>query len=56
MAARSGWIAAPGGVLIQDAQGTIIGAVGISGDTDKDDLLRHVEAAAGLVADTGEVA
>jgi uncharacterized protein GlcG (DUF336 family) len=46
----------PGGVLIRDAAGDIIGAVGISGDTsDKDELccIAGIEAA-GLTADTGE--
>jgi len=45
----------PGGVLIRDASKTVIGAVGISGDTsDKDEAccLAGI-AAAGLVADTG---
>ncbi len=46
----------PGGVLIRDAAGDIIGAVGISGDTsDKDEAccVAGIEAA-GLAADTGE--
>jgi len=45
----------PGGVLIRDASKTVIGAVGISGDTsDKDEAccLAGI-AAAGLVGDTG---
>jgi uncharacterized protein GlcG (DUF336 family) len=45
----------PGGVLIRDAAGEIIGAVGISGDTsDKDELcaVAGIEAA-GLKADPG---
>jgi uncharacterized protein GlcG (DUF336 family) len=45
----------PGGVLIRDASKTVIGAVGISGDTsDKDETccLAGI-AAAGLVSDTG---
>ena len=45
----------PGGVLIKDASGDIIGAVGISGDTsDKDEVcaIAGVEAA-GLKADPG---
>ena len=49
-------VPAPGGVLIRDAAGDIIGAVGISGDTsDKDELccIAGIEAA-GLIADTGE--
>lgn len=49
-------VPAPGGVLIRDAAGDIIGAVGISGDTsDKDEAcaVAGIEAA-GLNADTGE--
>jgi uncharacterized protein GlcG (DUF336 family) len=45
----------PGGVLIRDAEGAIIGAVGISGDTsDKDEAcaIAGIEAA-GLFADPG---
>jgi len=45
----------PGGVLIRDASKTVLGAVGISGDTsDKDEAcaLSGI-AAAGLVGDTG---
>lgn len=46
----------PGGVLIRDKGGDIIGAVGISGDTGENDELCAVEGikAAGLTADTGE--
>ena len=49
-------VPAPGGVLIRDAAGDIIGAVGISGDTsDKDEIcaVAGIEAT-GLKADTGE--
>ena len=57
MAASNGRVVpAPGGVLIRDAAGAIIGAVGISGDTsDKDEMccVAGIEAA-GLSADTGE--
>jgi uncharacterized protein GlcG (DUF336 family) len=45
----------PGGVLIRDAGGDIIGAVGVSGDTsDKDEVcaIAGIEAAA-LKADPG---
>jgi uncharacterized protein GlcG (DUF336 family) len=45
----------PGGVLIRDGEGAIIGAVGISGDTsDKDEAcaIAGIEAA-GLLADPG---
>jgi uncharacterized protein GlcG (DUF336 family) len=47
----------PGGVLIRDAEGDVIGAVGISGDTsDKDEAcaIAGIEAA-GLFADPGGV-
>jgi uncharacterized protein GlcG (DUF336 family) len=45
----------PGGVLIRDSSGALIGAVGISGDTSVRDEACAVEGihAAGLVADTG---
>jgi len=57
LAAASGGrvVTTPGGVLIRDSAGTIIGAVGISGDTsDNDELcaLAGIEAA-GLKADPG---
>jgi uncharacterized protein GlcG (DUF336 family) len=59
MAASGGRIVpAPGGVLIRDASGEIVGSVGISGDTsDKDEAcaVAGIEAA-GLTADTGETA
>lgn len=46
----------PGGVLIRDASGVLLGAVGISGDTsDKDeDAACAGIVAAGLVSDTGQ--
>lgn len=46
----------PGGALIRNAAGTIVGAVGISGDTSDNDevcLVVGVESQ-GLVADTGD--
>jgi uncharacterized protein GlcG (DUF336 family) len=49
------FVPAPGGVLIRDASGDIIGAVGVSGDSsDKDEVcaVAGIEAA-GLKADTG---
>jgi uncharacterized protein GlcG (DUF336 family) len=48
-------IPVPGGVLIKDAGGQVIGAIGISGDTSDNDEAAAVAgiAAAGLVADTG---
>jgi uncharacterized protein GlcG (DUF336 family) len=45
-----------GGVLIRDADGEIIGSVGISGDTSDNDetcAIAGIEAA-GLIADTGQ--
>jgi uncharacterized protein GlcG (DUF336 family) len=57
MAASGGRIVpAPGGVLIRDAAGDIVGAVGISGDTSEKDEACAVAGivAAGLRADTGE--
>ena len=59
MAASGGRIVpAAGGVLIRDAAGGIVGAVGISGDTsDKDEACAVAGiAAAGLAAATGETA
>jgi len=46
----------PGGVLIRDPSGEIIGSVGISGDASGNDELCAVAGikAAGLVADTGD--
>ena len=46
-------VANPGGVLIRDAAGDIIGAVGISGDTGENDEICAVAGieAAGLVSD-----
>ena len=59
MAASGGRIVpVPGGVLIRDAGGEIIGSVGISGDTsDKDEICAvHGIRAAGLMPDTGDPA
>ncbi|HWS08786.1 MAG TPA: heme-binding protein [Xanthobacteraceae bacterium] len=57
LAAASGgrMVSNPGGVLIKDSSGTIVGACGISGDTsDKDEMcaVAGIEAA-GLKADPG---
>ena len=45
----------PGGVLVKDSSGAIIGAVGVSGDTSDNDETAALAgiAAAGLVADAG---
>ena len=59
MAASGGRIVpVPGGVLIRDAAGEIIGSVGISGDTsDKDEACAvHGIKSAGLTPDTGDPA
>lgn len=44
----------PGGILIRNAEGAVVGAVGISGETSENDELCAVHGvqAAGLVADT----
>ena len=49
-------VALPGGVLIRDAGGQIVGSVGVSGDTSDNDELCAVAAvvAAGFTADTGD--
>ena len=48
-------VTVPGGVLIRDGEGEIIGAVGVTGDTSDNDEICAVEGihAAGLVPDTG---
>ncbi len=45
----------PGGVLVKDASGNIVGAVGVSGDTSDNDEAAALAgiAATGLVADAG---
>ncbi|HEY1726184.1 MAG TPA: heme-binding protein [Steroidobacteraceae bacterium] len=51
----SGLVPVAGGVLIRDAQGELLGAVGVTGDTSDNDeacALAGIRAA-GLVADTG---
>ena len=46
----------PGGMLIRNAAGLIVGSVGISGDTSENDEVCGVAGiiAAGLVPDTGD--
>jgi uncharacterized protein GlcG (DUF336 family) len=53
-----GMVPVPGGVLIRTAQGDILGAVGISGDTSDNDEICAVTGieAVGLIADTGAAA
>jgi uncharacterized protein GlcG (DUF336 family) len=50
-----GIVPVPGGVLIRDAGGALLGAVGVTGDTSDNDELCALAgiAAAGLTADTG---
>lgn len=52
---RGGLVPVPGGVLVRDAEGTLVGAVGISGDNSDNDERAAVAgiSAAGLQADTG---
>jgi uncharacterized protein GlcG (DUF336 family) len=53
--AQGAVIPVPGGVLIRDASGTLLGAVGISGDTSDNDEICALAGitAVGLVAETG---
>ena len=56
--ARGALIPVPGGVLIKDSNGDVVGAVGISGDTSENDEACAVFGikSAGLVSDTGDPA
>ena len=53
--ARGALVPVPGGVLVRDAAGVLVGAVGISGDTSDNDETCALAgiAAAGLTADVG---
>ena len=53
--AQGRMVPVPGGVLIHDASGALLGAIGISGDTSDNDEICAVAGieAASLVADTG---
>lgn len=53
--ARGALVPVPGGVLIQDAGGQVVGAIGLSGDTSDNDeaCAVHAIGEAGLVAVTG---
>ena len=55
-ALASGIVPVPGGVLIKDKDGTILGAVGVSGDTSDNDEIAALAgiAAAGFVGDGGQ--
>lgn len=50
-----GMVPLPGGVLLRDGAGVLIGALGVSGDTSDNDEICALAgiAASGLVADTG---
>ena len=50
-----GLVPVPGGLLVRDGAGTLVGAVGVSGDNSDNDEIAALAgiAAAGLVADTG---
>lgn len=54
-AAGGALVPVPGGVLIRDVLGTLLGAVGISGDTSDNDEIAAMAGveAAGLVGETG---
>jgi uncharacterized protein GlcG (DUF336 family) len=45
----------PGGILVKDARGTVLGAVGVSGDTSDNDEIAGAAGieAVGLVSDFG---
>jgi uncharacterized protein GlcG (DUF336 family) len=51
----SGMLPVPGGVLVRDGEGSLLGAVGVTGDTSDNDELCALAgiAAAGLDADSG---
>jgi uncharacterized protein GlcG (DUF336 family) len=53
--ARGALVPVPGGVLIQDGEGRLLGAIGLSGDTSDNDerCAVHAIAEVGLVASTG---
>lgn len=53
--AEGALVPVPGGVLVRDSNGTLLGAVGVTGDNSDNDEMCAVAGieAAGLVADTG---
>lgn len=55
-AIAGGLVPVPGGVIIKDQSGTIIGSLGVSGDTSDNDELAALAgvAAAGLIGDAGQ--
>jgi uncharacterized protein GlcG (DUF336 family) len=54
-AVRTGVVPVPGGVLVRDVEGTVLGALGISGDTSDNDEAAaiHGVKATGLTPDAG---
>jgi uncharacterized protein GlcG (DUF336 family) len=54
-ATTSGIVPVPGGVLIKDLEGQILGAVGVSGDTSDNDEIAAIAGitAAGFLGDGG---
>jgi uncharacterized protein GlcG (DUF336 family) len=54
-AIEGGIVPVPGGVLIKDKDGTILGAIGVSGDTSDNDEIAALAGitAAGLIGDGG---
>merc|ERR1711904_526140 len=48
-----GWVAVPGGVLVLDAEGYVVGAVGVSGDTSDKDEMVAVEAIIAVGSELG---
>ena len=55
-AISGGLVPVPGGVLIKDKAGVILGSIGVSGDTSDNDELAALAgvAAAGLIGDAGQ--
>ena len=55
-AIAGGLVPVPGGVVIKDKSGAIIGSMGVSGDTSDNDELAALAgvAAAGLIGDAGQ--
>jgi uncharacterized protein GlcG (DUF336 family) len=55
-AIAGGIVPVPGGILVKDANGSVLGAVGVSGDTSDNDELAALAgvAASGLVGDGGQ--
>jgi uncharacterized protein GlcG (DUF336 family) len=54
-AVRTGVVPVPGGVLVRDGEGRVLGALGISGDTSDNDEAAAIQGvkATGLTPDAG---